>query len=126
MVAGGFLIKDLATSEEAKEAFPDDIGSPPPERTAKNIFIFHDESTFNAIDDESLQWGRPESQVICPKSRGSGIMVSDFITESDGYLCLTPSEYDAMKRVTLVSAWDQEPSLNMERLVMVIDLKMMQ
>ena len=77
---------------------PDDIGSQPPERTAKNIFVFHDESTFKANVDESLQWGQPESQVIRPKSRGSGIMVSDFITENGGYLCLTPSEYDAMKQ----------------------------
>ena len=62
---------------------PDDIGSPPPECKAKNIFIFHDESTFNANDDESLQWGRIESQVIRPKIQGSGIMVSDFITENN-------------------------------------------
>ena len=55
MVAGGFLVKDLATSEEAKEVFPDDIGSPPPEHMAKNILIFHDESTFNTNDDDSLQ-----------------------------------------------------------------------
>ena len=61
----------------------DDIGSPPSEHTAKNIFIFHDESTFNANDDESLQWGRTESQVIRSKSRGSDIMVSDFITENN-------------------------------------------
>ena len=98
MVAGGFLVKELVTSEESKEAFPDDIGSPPPEHTAKNIFIFHDESTFNANDDESLQWGGPESQVIRPKSRGSSIMVSDLITENEDYLCLPPSEYDAMKQ----------------------------
>ena len=62
----------------------DDIGSPPSEHTAKNIFIFHDESTFNANDDESLQWGRTESHVIRPKIQDSGIMVSDFITENDG------------------------------------------
>ena len=59
----------------------------------KNIFIFHDESTFNANDDEALQWGRPESQIIRPKSRGSEIMVSDFITEKDRYRCLTEEEY---------------------------------
>ena len=62
---------------------PDDIGSPPPKCTAKNIFIFHDESTFNANDDKSLQWSRTESQVIRSKTRGSGIMVSDFITENN-------------------------------------------
>ena len=62
----------------------DDIGSPSSEHTAKNIFIFHDESTFNANDDESLQWGQTESQVFRPKSGSSGIMVSNFITENDG------------------------------------------
>ena len=62
---------------------PDDIGSPTLECTAKNIFIFHDESTFNANGDESLQWGRTESQIIRPKSRGSGNMVSDFFTENN-------------------------------------------
>ena len=97
LVASGFLTKDGAPTEEAKGAFPSNIESPPPERRAKNIFIFHDESTFNANDDESLQWGTAESQLIRPKSRGSGIMVSDFITEKDGYLRLTEEEYQSAK-----------------------------
>ena len=76
-----------APNEEAKEAFPSDLKSPSPERRA---IIFH-ESTLNAND--SLQWGTPDSQMIRPKSRGSGIMVSDFIMEKHGYLRLT-NEYD--------------------------------
>lgn len=59
-MAGGFLTKDDAPCEEAKSAFPSDIEPPTAERRAKNIFIFHDESTFNANDDESLQWGTDE------------------------------------------------------------------
>ena len=66
LVAGGFLTKENAPTEEAKSAFPVDIESLPPERQAKNIFIFHDESTFNANDDESLQWRTAESQLIRP------------------------------------------------------------
>ena len=97
LVAGGFLTKEDAPSDEAKEAFPTDIEQPPAERCKKNIFIFHDESTFNANDDEGLQWDTVESQIIRPKSHGSGIMVSDFITEKDGYLCLTEAEHDAAK-----------------------------
>ena len=97
LVAGGFLTKDLAPSPEAKDAFPNDIEEPSLDRRNKNIFIFHDESTFNANEDEGLQWGLPENQIIRPKSRGSGIMVSDFITETGGYLCLTQAEYDAAK-----------------------------
>ena len=97
MVASGFLLKDRAPNDEAKEAFPCDIESPTPERRAKNIFIFHDESTFNANDDQSLQWGTPDSQIIRPKSRGSGIMVSDFIMEGQGYLRHTDEEYERSK-----------------------------
>ena len=97
LVAGGFLTKEDAPTEEAKSAFPTDIESPAAERRAKNIFIFHDESTFNANDDESLQWGTAESQLIRPMSKGSGIMVSDFITERDGYLRLTEDEYKEAK-----------------------------
>ena len=52
----------------------------------QRISSFYDESTFNANDDEASQWGRPEHQVIRPKSCSSGIMVSDFITKNDGYL----------------------------------------
>ena len=57
LVAGGFLTKEDAPSNEAKEAFPTAIEQPPAERCKRNIFIFHDESTFNANDDEGLQWG---------------------------------------------------------------------
>ena len=96
MIASGFLLKAHAPNEEAMEAFPTDLESPP-ERRAKSIFIFHDESTFNANDDQSLQWGTPDSQIIRPRSRGSGIMVSDFIMEGQGYLYLTDEEYERAK-----------------------------
>ena len=90
LVAGGFLTKEDAPTDEAKSAFLDDIDSPLPESRKKRIFIFHGESTFNANDDESLQ---VDSQLIRPKSRGSGMMVSDFITEKYGFLCLTTEEH---------------------------------
>ena len=32
--------------------------------------------------------------MICPKSKGSGIMVSDFIDERNGYLQLTDEEFE--------------------------------
>ena len=55
LVAGGFLTKDVAPNDEAKNAFPDDIECPSAEWREKNTFIFHDEMTFNANDNESLQ-----------------------------------------------------------------------
>ena len=35
-------------------------------------------------------------QVIKPKGRGAGIMVSDFIEERDGYLALSSSSYQTL------------------------------
>ena len=55
----------------------------------KNIIIFHDESKFQANDDETWIWGEKGQHVLKPKSRGSGIMFSDFIDEKNGYLKLT-------------------------------------
>ena len=35
--------------------------------------------------------------VMRPKSKGSGIMVSDFVEERGGYLALTKEQYDVVK-----------------------------
>ena len=56
--------------------------------------IFHDESTFNANDDQTLQSGIKGEGMLRPKSKRSGIMVSDFIDERNGYLRLTDEEFE--------------------------------
>ena len=53
---------------------------------------------FNANDDKGLKWGRADSQLIRPKSCGSAIMVSDFTTEKDRFLCLREEEHHAVKK----------------------------
>ena len=45
-------------------------------------------SIFNAYDDQKVQWGQSDMQTIRPKGNGSGIMVSDFVEESKGFLSL--------------------------------------
>ena len=45
------------------------------------IFFFHDESTFSANDDERIMWKDRTMQVLWPKGRGAGLMISDFIEE---------------------------------------------
>ena len=57
----------------------------------KKVVIFHDESTFNAKfnDDQSTQWGVKGEGTLRPKSKGSGIMVSDFIDDRIGFLALS-------------------------------------
>ncbi len=63
------LLEDFSHTSwyQAKEAFPTDIDPPTLFRRQKNILIFHDESTFNANDDELLQWGSPETQVFAQR-----------------------------------------------------------
>jgi hypothetical protein len=53
--------------------------------------------TLVANHDQNLMWGEADSQVIRPKIRGSGVMVSDFICEEHGYLRLNEEEFEAAK-----------------------------
>ena len=64
------------------------------------VFIYHDESTFNANDAHSRVWVDPSgSGAVRPKGKGQGIMVSDFIEEFSGYLRLTDEEHSAARRL---------------------------
>lgn len=83
MVGLGFLNPENTPTEQAKNALPVDLNSPPPEAAEKTLVLFHDESTFQANDDQPTLWAEKGTTVIRPKSKGSGIMVSDFV---DGYL----------------------------------------
>ena len=97
MVGLGFLNPSNAPTEEAKQALPSDLQCPPPDKLNKTIIIFHDESTFQANDDQPTLWAEKSTHVMRPKSKGSGIMVSDFIEEKGGYLALTQEQYDRVK-----------------------------
>ena len=44
-------------------------------------------------------WVEKGTSVMLPKSKGSGIMLSDFIEERNGFLCLTHEEYHRAKLV---------------------------
>ena len=63
----------------------------------KNTVIFHDESIFTVNDDQKTQWGTKDMLVIKPKGKGSGIMVSDFVDEHNGYLCFVDCDGRNMK-----------------------------
>ena len=54
---------------------------------------------FRSNEDQSVHWGEKGTKVMKPKSRGSGIMVSNFIDEHNGFLALTDEEYEQAKRV---------------------------
>ena len=97
MVSLGFLNQTNAPSEEAKKALPSDLECPSQATMDKTVIFFHDESTFQSNEDQSTFWGTKGTHVMKPKSRGAGIMVSDFIDERSGYLALTQEEYETAK-----------------------------
>ena len=98
MVTLGFLNSDNAPIPEVAEALPQDLETPSADVLNKTIVLFHDETTFQACDYERTQWGTKGDHMLVPNSRGSGIMVSDFIGEKDGYLKLIAEEFGAAKQ----------------------------
>ena len=98
MVSIGFINEDNAPTAEASQCLPEDLRCPSEEQLQKTIVLFHDESIFSANEDQGTQWGEKDNFAIKPKSKGSGIMVSDFIDEFNGYLCLSDSEYSLAKQ----------------------------
>ena len=97
MVSLGFLNESNAPTEQAKKALPSDLHGPPQEVADKTIILFHDESTFQSNEDQPTLWAEKGTNVMRPKSKGSGIMVSDFIDERNGYLQLSDEEYSRAK-----------------------------
>ena len=97
MVSLGFLNESNAPTEEAKNALPSDIRAPLPEVAEKTVVLFHDESTFQSNEDQPTLWAEKGTTVMRPKSKGAGIMVSDFIDEHSGYLQLTDEEHARAK-----------------------------
>ena len=102
MVALGFLNSVNASTPEAALSLSKDIDTPSAEKIAKTIILFHDKSMFQANDCERTQWGERGEHMLVPKSRGAGIMVSDFISEQDGYLKLSDQEFAIVERVHIV------------------------
>lgn len=90
MIELGFHHPDQAPTPEAANAFPTDVPLAPHDVRAKSVFFFHDESTYNSNE---TQWGERGQHMLRPKSKGSGIMVSDFVDERHGYLAMTNEEY---------------------------------
>ena len=88
----GFLHFTNAPTEDAAKAIPTDIDPPTNERRSKTVVFFHDESTFMSNEDQPTQWGMKGEKMLKPKSRGAGIMVSDFIDEHNGFLALSEEE----------------------------------
>ena len=61
------------------------------------VVIYHDESIFNTNEGQTWMWGEEDRPAILPKTKGSGIMVSDFVEEHGGFLKLTDEEFERAK-----------------------------
>ena len=86
LCALGFLNNNNAPTSEAADSVPRDLECPSDDRISKTIVFFHEESTFQSNDDQTTFWGTRDMTFLRPKSKGDGIMVSDFIDEQNGYL----------------------------------------
>ena len=96
MTKFGFLHITNAPTEDAMKALPD-VDAPTSERRSQTVVFFHGESTFMSNEDQTTQWGMKGEKMLKLKSRGSGIMVSDFIDEHNGFLALSDEEYNREK-----------------------------
>ena len=74
MVGLGFLNENNAPTEKAKSALPSELRCPTQAVLEKRVVLFHDESTFQANEDQSTFWGTKGTTVIKPKSKGSVIL----------------------------------------------------
>ena len=90
----GFLHFTNAPTENSVKAIPTDIEPPLVDQREKTVILFHDESTFSANEDQNIMWGVKGQKFIKPKSKGAGIMVSDFIDEKSGFLAFSDDEYE--------------------------------
>ena len=61
------------------------------------VIIYDDKSIFNTNEGQSWMWGEEDRPAILPKTKGSGIMVSDFVKEHGGYIRLTDAEFETAK-----------------------------
>lgn len=50
----------------------------------KTLVVIYHESIFNTNEGQQWMWGEEERLAILPKTKGSGIMVSDFVEEHGG------------------------------------------
>ena len=71
----------------------------PHKSDVKKMIIYHDESICNTNEGQTWMWGEEDRPAILPKTKGSGIMVSDFLEEHGGYLQLTDGEFEEAKQL---------------------------
>ena len=94
-----FLLAELDKLAQAHKPPPLCDGDAPRVRDESDdekktlVVIYHDESILNTNEGQQWMWGEEERPAILPKTKGSGIMVSDFVEEHGGYLHVKEEEH---------------------------------
>ena len=117
----GFLNVDNAPTADASDALPTDLEVPSTDQVTKMVILYHDETAFQSNDHEHAHWGTKDDHVLLPKTKGAGIMISDFICGQDGYLKLLHEEFTA--GCVKVTGLKQGNSLNMEKKRWLLDFR---
>ena len=60
----------------------------------RRIRVYHDESVYYANSLQNIFWSDETIQPIRQKSLGGSIMMSDFVEEHDGFLCVSQETAD--------------------------------
>lgn len=73
-----YLVEFEENGSIIPKTYPENCAIGSPDRRPV-ILITHDESTFNANDGRRQMWQKDGHSILCPKGKGKGIMVSDFL-----------------------------------------------
>ena len=89
-------ITDLKKSHKPPPPCSDEMApvpGPDAESQKQLVLIYHNESILHTNEGQTWMWATEDTPVIQPKTKGSGIMVSDFVYQHNGYLRLTDTEF---------------------------------
>ena len=99
-------LKTMVALRESHQPPPACCDDPPrvrqeeDEEKKKLVLLYHDESIYNSNEGQTWMWGEEERPALLPKTKGSGVMVSDFVEEYDGYLRLSDEQFERAKADT--------------------------
>ena len=87
-----------STHKPAPPCSDERAATPPPdvETRKKLVLLYHDESIFNVNEGQTWMWATEDTPVIQPKTKGAGVMVSDFIDQHQGFLQVSDDKHAAL------------------------------
>lgn len=86
MIVDEFLkeLKDLQETHLPPSPCSDErAATPPPDAESRKTLVltYHDKSIVNMYEGQTQMWATEDTPILQPKTKGSGIMVNDFIEQ---------------------------------------------